>query len=108
VQLLGAVPTDAGQVEFRVWAPSAGHGGVRLVISEAEIGDDRPLEQWGHVAQAIAEATREGRRREFESFSGFSGEVPDPQAEETFHRSKLSRREVPGLRDHYRRLLERR
>ena len=32
-------------------------------------------------------------------------DVPDPQDPETFRRSKLSRREEPGMRDHYRRLL---
>jgi len=43
-----------------------------------------------HVDPEIAEATREGRRREFEDFEGFAGEeVPDPQALETFLRSKL-------------------
>ena len=31
--------------------------------------------------------------------------MPDPQDEETFLRSKLSRREIPGVRDRYRRLL---
>ena len=45
-----------------------------------------------HIDPAIAEATREGRRREFEAFASFSGEdVPDPQSVETFLRSKLSR-----------------
>ena len=36
---------------------------------------------------------------------GSRGDVPDPQDPETFLRSKLSRRETPGVRDHYRRLL---
>ncbi len=31
----------------------------------------------------------EGRRREFEDFEGFGGDVPDPQAPETFERSRL-------------------
>ncbi|HKP18992.1 MAG TPA: hypothetical protein VJT84_10960, partial [Gaiellaceae bacterium] len=49
---------------------------------------------------------REGRKREFAAYSAFSGEdIPDPQDPETFRRSKLSRREAPGMRDHYRRLL---
>ena len=53
-----------------------------------------------------AEATREGRRREFAAWTGFArDDVPDPQDPETFRRSKLSRRETPGVRDHYRRLL---
>jgi maltooligosyltrehalose trehalohydrolase len=56
-----------------------------------------------HVDPAIAEATREGRRREFEAFSEFAGEeVPDPQALETFVRSKLHPREPDPL---YRELL---
>ena len=31
--------------------------------------------------------------------------MPDPEDAETFLCSKLSRRETPGVRDHYRRLL---
>jgi maltooligosyltrehalose trehalohydrolase len=47
-----------------------------------------------HIDPEIAEATREGRRREFEDFASFAGEeVPDPQALETFLRSKLHPRE---------------
>jgi maltooligosyltrehalose trehalohydrolase len=45
-----------------------------------------------HVDPFIADATREGRRREFEQFTSFGGEVPDPQDEATFRRSKLSPR----------------
>jgi maltooligosyltrehalose trehalohydrolase len=55
-----------------------------------------------HIDPAIAEATREGRKREFEGFAGFAGEVPDPQALETFLRSKLQPREPDPL---YRELL---
>ena len=56
-----------------------------------------------HVDPAIAEATREGRRKEFADFAAFSGqEVPDPQALETFLRSKLQPREPDPL---YRELL---
>jgi maltooligosyltrehalose trehalohydrolase len=56
-----------------------------------------------HIDPAIAEATREGRRREFTAFASFSGEeVPDPQALETFLRSKLHPREPDPL---YRELL---
>ncbi len=43
-----------------------------------------------HIDLSIADATREGRRREFEAFTSFSGEgVPDPQSVETFRRSKV-------------------
>jgi maltooligosyltrehalose trehalohydrolase len=56
-----------------------------------------------HDDPEIARATRDGRREEFASFSAFSGEdVPDPQAEETFLRSKLDPREADPL---YRELL---
>ena len=55
------------------------------------------------IDPAIAEATRDGRRREFADFAAFSGqEVPDPQAVETFVRSKLRPREPDPL---YRELL---
>jgi len=55
-----------------------------------------------HIDPKIAEATREGRRREFEQFAGFAGEVPDPQAVQTFLRSKLHPAEPDPL---YRELL---
>jgi maltooligosyltrehalose trehalohydrolase len=43
-----------------------------------------------HTDPELAEATREGRRREFAEFAAFSGkEIPDPQSEETFLASKL-------------------
>ena len=42
------------------------------------------------TTRAIADATREGRRREFARFAAFAREdVPDPQARATFERSKL-------------------
>ena len=51
-----------------------------------------------HSDAAIAAATREGRRREFADFTDFAGEeVPDPQALETFLRSKLHPREPDPL-----------
>jgi maltooligosyltrehalose trehalohydrolase len=56
-----------------------------------------------HIDPEIAEATREGRRKEFEAFADFAGEeVPDPQALETFLRSRLDPREPDPL---YRELL---
>jgi maltooligosyltrehalose trehalohydrolase len=57
-----------------------------------------------HIDPAVADATREGRKREFAGFAGFSAvDVPDPQDVETFLRSKLSSREPDPL---YRELLE--
>ena len=44
-----------------------------------------------HVDPEIAEATRAGRKKEFEAFAAFAGEeVPDPQSRATFERSRIS------------------
>lgn len=43
-----------------------------------------------HIDPFIADATREGRKKEFEAFTSFGGEVPDPQSPETFARSKIA------------------
>ena len=42
-----------------------------------------------HQDPEIADAVRSGRKAEFAGFESFAGEVPDPQAKETFERSKL-------------------
>ena len=77
-----------------------------LLFMGEEYGEPNPFLYFtDHVDPRVADAAREGRKREFAAYSGFSGEVPDPQAEETFLRSRLSRVEWPGTRDHYRRLL---
>jgi maltooligosyltrehalose trehalohydrolase len=78
-----------------------------LLFMGEEYGETNPFQYFtDHLDPAIAEATREGRRREFAAYAGFArDDVPDPQDPETFRRSKLSRRELPGVRDHYRRLL---
>jgi maltooligosyltrehalose trehalohydrolase len=62
-----------------------------LLFQGEEYGEQRPfLFFTDHVDPAIAAATREGRRREFAAFAAFSGEeLPDPQALESFERSKL-------------------
>jgi maltooligosyltrehalose trehalohydrolase len=80
--------------------------GIPLLFMGEEYGEPNPFQFFtDHIDPQIAEATREGRKREFQAFVGFAGEVPDPQAEETFLRSRLSRQEEPGMRDHYRELL---
>ena len=43
-----------------------------------------------HIDPFIADATREGRRREFAALRRLRGEVPDPQDAATFERSKLT------------------
>ena len=51
-----------------------------------------------HIDPFIADATREGRRREFAAFASFSGgDVPDPQAEATFAGSRVGRGEADPL-----------
>jgi maltooligosyltrehalose trehalohydrolase len=63
-----------------------------LLFMGEEYGEERPFQFFtDHIDPAIAEATREGRKREFERFSAFAGDVPDPQARETFEHSKLDR-----------------
>jgi maltooligosyltrehalose trehalohydrolase len=79
-----------------------------LLFMGEEYGEQRPFQFFtDHIDPAIAEATREGRRREFQSFAAFSGQsLPDPQDPETFARSKLRPDEGdPQLHAFYRRLL---
>jgi maltooligosyltrehalose trehalohydrolase len=80
-----------------------------LLFQGEEYGEQRPFRFFtDHIDPDIAEATREGRRREFAAFAGFAGEeVPDPQARETFERSRLDPSAADeGLRAFYRELLE--
>ena len=79
-----------------------------MLFQGEEHGDDAPFQFFSdHIDASIAEATREGRRREFAAFAEFRGrEVPDPQDPETFEASKLTRTGEPeGLRDLYAELL---
>ena len=52
-----------------------------------------------HEEEGLARAVREGRRAEFASFGWKPEDVPDPQARETFERSKLDWSE-PGREPH--------
>jgi maltooligosyltrehalose trehalohydrolase len=78
-----------------------------MLFMGEEYGETRPFAFFtDHIDPFIADATREGRRREFAGFEGFAGEVPDPQDPETFARSVLAPADGdPALRDLYRRLL---
>jgi maltooligosyltrehalose trehalohydrolase len=63
---------------------------IPLLFMGEEYGETAPFQFFtDHDDPAIAEATREGRRREFAKYSGFQGEVPDPQDPASFERSKL-------------------
>jgi maltooligosyltrehalose trehalohydrolase len=79
-----------------------------MLFQGEEYGERAPFQFFSdHVDHEIADATREGRRREFASFAEFSGtEVPDPQDRATFERSKLTRTGEPeGLRELHAELL---
>ncbi|QXC59779.1 malto-oligosyltrehalose trehalohydrolase [Aquihabitans sp. G128] len=78
-----------------------------MLFMGEEYGEDAPFLFFSdHQEQFLADATREGRRAEFADFTAATGEeVPDPQAADTFERSRLTRRVDQGLADLYRRLL---
>jgi maltooligosyltrehalose trehalohydrolase len=78
-----------------------------MLFMGEEYGEDAPFQFFtDHIDEEIAIATREGRKREFAGFAGFSAaDVPDPQDPATFARSKLTRRETPGMRERYRELI---
>jgi maltooligosyltrehalose trehalohydrolase len=80
---------------------------IPLIFMGEEYGERRPFQFFtDHVDPFIADATREGRRREFAGFAGFGAEdVPDPQDAATFERSKLSRERDPELEAFYATLL---
>jgi maltooligosyltrehalose trehalohydrolase len=70
-----------------------------LLFQGEEAAEQRPFQFFSdHVDPLIADATREGHRREFAGFAAFGGEVPDPQAPETFDRSHLSGNGDPAHR----------
>jgi maltooligosyltrehalose trehalohydrolase len=81
---------------------------VPMLFMGEEYGEDAPFQFFtDHIDKQIADATRDGRRREFSAFASFAAEdVPDPQDPETFRRSKLTRTGDPALAALYRRLLE--
>jgi maltooligosyltrehalose trehalohydrolase len=62
---------------------------VPLLFMGEEYGEAAPFLYFtSHGDPGLVEAVRRGRREEFASF-GWAGEVPDPQDEATFRRSKL-------------------
>ncbi len=79
-----------------------------MLFQGEEYGEQAPFQFFtDHIDPEIADATREGRRREFAAFAAFSGEeVPDPQDVATFERSKLTRTGQPeGMLELHRELL---
>ncbi|HYZ29877.1 MAG TPA: alpha-amylase family glycosyl hydrolase, partial [Thermoleophilaceae bacterium] len=77
-----------------------------MLFMGEEYGERRPFQFFSdHIDEKIAIATREGRRREFAAFTQFGEEIPDPQAETTFERSKLSWEADPAIAGLYKELL---
>lgn len=64
---------------------------IPLMFMGDEFGEMRPFLFFTDFQGELADAVREGRRREFAGFSGFAGavEVPDPNAHATFAASRL-------------------
>ncbi|HZQ81649.1 MAG TPA: alpha-amylase family glycosyl hydrolase [Gaiellaceae bacterium] len=83
------LPPDAHRVALSVVLFAAY---TPLVFMGEEHDERAPFQFFSdHDDPFIADATREGRRREFEAFTAFSGEeVPDPQSPATFERSRVS------------------
>lgn len=60
-----------------------------LLFMGEEYGEEAPFQYFvSHADPELIEAVREGRKQEFQAFD-WGGEPPDPQAEETFIRSRL-------------------
>jgi maltooligosyltrehalose trehalohydrolase len=65
---------------------------VPLLFMGEEYGETNPFQYFvSHGDPDLVESVRTGRRKEFERF-GWGDDVPDPQATETFDRSRLDRR----------------
>jgi maltooligosyltrehalose trehalohydrolase len=96
------LPRDAHRVALAVVLFSLN---TPLVFMGEEHDEHAPFQFFSdHIDPAIADATREGRKREFAAFTSFSGEqVPDPQDEETARRSVISHHEADPF---YRELLQ--
>ncbi|MBI3962494.1 MAG: malto-oligosyltrehalose trehalohydrolase [Deinococcus sp.] len=80
-------------VSFEAWKLAAGavllSPFIPLLFMGEEYGETAPFQYFiSHSDQALIEAVRQGRREEFATFQ-WQGEVPDPQDEATFRRSKL-------------------
>jgi maltooligosyltrehalose trehalohydrolase len=62
---------------------------IPMLFMGEEYGEDAPFLYFvSHTDEALIKAVQEGRKKEFADYK-FAGELPDPQSEETFERSKL-------------------
>jgi maltooligosyltrehalose trehalohydrolase len=83
------LPPDAHRVALAVVLFSLS---TPLLLMGEEHDERAPFQFFtDHLDPSIADATREGRKREFAAFSSFGVEaVPDPQERATFERSKIA------------------
>ncbi|WP_343463408.1 malto-oligosyltrehalose trehalohydrolase [Pantoea sp.] len=63
---------------------------IPLMFMGEEYGETNPFLFFTDFHGDLAKAVREGRAKEFTGHAGHDAEVPDPNAESTFTRSKLS------------------
>ena len=84
---------------------------VPMLFQGEEWGASTPFQYFtDHPEPDLAQAVREGRRKEFAAFGWKSEDIPDPQSPETFQRLKLNWDELShephaGLLDWHRRLI---
>lgn len=65
--------------------------GIPLLFMGEEEFSRTPFQFFTDYTGDLAKAVRDGRRREFAGFKGFSGEdIPDPNSAETFERSRFN------------------
>ena len=80
---------------------------IPLLFMGEERGSSQPFLFFTDYHDELGRAVREGRQREFAAFSAFAGvRVPDPNALETFERSRPGDAAEGHWPDFYRRLLE--
>jgi maltooligosyltrehalose trehalohydrolase len=78
---------------------------VPMLFQGEEFGASAPFQYFTqHDDEELAKSVSEGRRSEFSGFGWSPEEVPDPQEEATFHRSKLNWDELKE--EPHRRMLE--
>jgi maltooligosyltrehalose trehalohydrolase len=75
-----------------------------MLFMGEEYGEKAPFQYFtSHSDHDLIEAVRRGRAEEFDDFA-WHGEPPDPHDEETFQRSKLTRKHDKSLRKLYKEL----
>lgn len=68
---------------------------IPLIFQGEEFAASSPFQYFAdHDEPAMADAVREGRKREFAAFGWNPDEIPDPDETETFERSKLNWDEI--------------